>query len=366
MGYLVDVDAFEGFRRLENVLENSSYNSQIRQLRILAEAVLTRYDVGNARLSLLSHRKDTVFRVNSYARADWTGLDVAKSQESRFVLHLCDPDGLDQQMLHSELQWLSALRRDTDLLVPEPVLTRDGAAIVSVQVEDVKEERVCVLLRWVPGRSVDSGLSPTLFERVGLFMARLHQHARYFVPPSDFSRPSWHWETVIGDQTILDPDFAATHCDDLITGHEYRLLSEVAARARDELELLPQSADHYGLIHGNFQQANYLFYRGDISAIDFQQCGWNYYLFDIAITFDGIAGRPDEDALRQAFWRGYKRVRALPTRYEELVSIFTALRLIAHLNVLFRSDDRAVRALISKDFPLAFEQLQQRFSTHAR
>jgi Ser/Thr protein kinase RdoA (MazF antagonist) len=351
---------------LEIALENSSYNSQIRQLRILAEAALTRYDIGNARLSLLSHRKDTVFRVNSYARAGWTGLEAEKTEESRFVLHLCDPDGLDVQMLRSELQWLSALRRDTDLFVPEPVQTRDGKAIFSVQVEDVKEERICVLLRWVPGRSVDSGLSPTLLERVGLFMARLHQHARYFVPPSDFIRPSWHWETVIGDETILDPDFAATHCDDLITGHEYRLLSEVAERARDELEMLPQTADHYGLIHGNFQQANYLFYRGDISAIDFQQCGWNYYLFDIAVTFSGIADRLDAEVLRQAFFRGYKRVRALPARYEELVNVFTALRLIEHLNVLFRSHDNAVRTLIPKDFPLALDQLQQNFSTHAR
>ena len=138
-------------------------------------------------------------------------------------------------MLNSELQWLSALRRDTDLLVPEPVSTRDGEAIVSVRVEDVKEERVCILLRWVPGRSIDTGLSPTLFERVGLFMARLHQHAKYFVPPGDFIRPSWDWEAILGDETILDPDFAATHCDDLITGHEYRLFSEVAERAHDEL-----------------------------------------------------------------------------------------------------------------------------------
>lgn len=347
-------------------MENSSYNSQIRQLRILAEAALTRYDIGNARLTLLSHRKDTVFRVNTYSRSGWVGSDTEKAEEGRFVLHLCDPAGLDSQMLRSELQWLSALRRDTDLFVPEPVLTRDDEAIVTVQVEDVIEERICVLLRWVPGRSVDSGLSPTLFERVGLFMARLHQHARYFVPSSDFVRPSWHWETVIGDETILDPDFATTHCDDLITGHEYRLLSEVAERARDELERLPLTADHYGLIHGNFQQANYLFYRGDISAIDFQHCGWNYYLFDIAVTFDGIAHRLDADALRQAFFRGYKRVRVLPAHYEELVSIFTALRLIEHLNMLFRSRDSAVRALIPKDFPFALDQLQQRFSTHAR
>lgn len=348
-------------------MENSSYNSQIRQLRILAEAALTQYDIGNARLSLLSHRKDTVFRVTAYPRSSWTGSNaLAQAEEGRFVLHLCNPDGLDYKMLNSELQWLSALRRDTDLFVPEPVSTRDGEAMVSVRVEDVKEERVCILLRWVPGRSINSGLSPTLFERVGLFMARLHQHAKYFVPPGDFIRPSWNWEAVLGDETILDPDFAATHCDDLITGHEYRLFSEVAERAHDELNLLPPTADYYGLIHGNFQQTNYLFYRGDISAIDFGQCGWNYYLFDIAVTFSGISGRIDEELLRNAFFRGYKRIRALPARYEEIIGVFAALRIIEHLNVLFRSKDPTVRALVPKDFPFALDWLSQRFGVHAR
>ena len=64
-------------------------NSQIRQLRILAEAALTQYDIGNARLSLLSHRKDTVFRVTSYPRSGWTGSNaLVQAEEERFVLHL--------------------------------------------------------------------------------------------------------------------------------------------------------------------------------------------------------------------------------------------------------------------------------------
>ncbi|GER90220.1 homoserine kinase [Dictyobacter vulcani] len=326
-------------------MKNSSYNSQIRQLRILAEAALTQYDIGSARLTLVSHGDHAVFRVTSYTKAGLiTPESTPQTDNGRFALHLWWLDGFARSLWLSELQWLQALRRETELLVPEPVLNRAGAWMQTVQVEDIEQECICILLRWVPGRSIDSGLTPTLFERVGTFMARLHQCARTFVPPSDFVRPRWDWQQVLGEQTVLDPDFASTHCDGLIGDREYQILSDVAELSRDELKSIPTTADYYGLIHGNLQQNNYFFYKGHVSAIDFHNCNWNYYLFDIAITLSGIAGRSDEEQLRKAFFRGYGSVRKLPEQYEKWWRIFAALRLIEHINILFLSNDPGRRA----------------------
>ncbi|GCE30901.1 homoserine kinase [Dictyobacter alpinus] len=328
-------------------MENSSYNGQVRQLRILAEAALTQYDIGSARLTLMSYGDHAVFRVSAYTKPGLSVFETGgQTDDDRFALHLCRSEGFDRPLWNSELQWLLTLKSETDLLVPEPIEARDGALMVKVRVEDIEQECICMLMRWVPGRSIDSGLTPTLFERVGTFMARLHQCARTFVPPENFVRPHWSWQHIVGPDTVLDPDFASTHCNGLIGGREYRLFSEVAERTRDELAIIPTTPDYYGLIHGNFRQESYFFYKGNVSAIDFHKCAWNYYLFDISIALSGISGRSDEERLRQAFFHGYERVRKLPEHYEKWWRVFTALRLIEHINFLFQSDDPVKRASV--------------------
>ncbi|GLV53780.1 homoserine kinase [Dictyobacter sp. S3.2.2.5] len=340
-------------------MDTANYNSQVRRLRILAEAALTHYEIGSARLTLLSPGAHSIFRVAAYARPGMnTANDVAGSGDGRFALHLFRKEGFDRVLWNSELQWLSALKRDTDLLVPEPIAARDGALMPEVRIEDVEEECVCLLLSWMPGRSVDSGLSPTLFERVGIFLARLHQHSRQFVPPEDFVRPRWDWQQACEDDTVLDPDFATTRCDGLITGREYRIFSEVTERAREEFSAIPAGPDSYGLIHGNLRQDCYLFYKGEVCAIDFHKCCWSYYLVDLSITLDGVAGRQDEDLLRHAFLRGYERVRPLPEQHERWLRLFEAIRLIEHLNFIFRSDDPALRATASSQLAFVLDWLQ--------
>ena len=47
---------------------------------------------------------------------------------------------------------------------------------------------MCVLLRWVPGRFVDDGLTPSHLERVGAYMARLQNSGAQFRPPDGFVR----------------------------------------------------------------------------------------------------------------------------------------------------------------------------------
>src|SRR5690349_16431923 len=114
-------------------LENLSYNSQIRQLRILGEAALTHYDIGGARLSLLAHRDNTVFRVTVSRRPNRLEEDpFDRLDDNRFVLRICDRSGPSIEILQSELLWLAALRRETDLVVPEPVPTRNGSLVVEV------------------------------------------------------------------------------------------------------------------------------------------------------------------------------------------------------------------------------------------
>ncbi|GCE16145.1 phosphotransferase enzyme family protein [Tengunoibacter tsumagoiensis] len=348
--------------------EQVNYTSQLRQMRILAEAALTHYDLGTVRLSLLAHRGNTIFRVTAMnrQRVFEEGEESVLPESGRFVLRLCDPSSLEMPMLQSELIWLAALRREAELVVPEPVFTRTGELVFKVMVEDVSEVRYAMLFRWVEGRFVDGGLSPSLLERVGTFMARLHQHARYFTPPAGFIRPRWEWEQTFGRAIFFEPSLIDSPHQKLITPKVQHLLHTTCEWLREELQSLPRDPDNYGLIHFDLQQENYLFHQGEVRAIDFNDCCWNYYLFDIAITLGGIAGRPDEQAMRKTFFKGYKRIRALPAHYEERLHIFTAITIMKRMHYLWTSSTPTTQAAFPAYLQFASEHLPQLMNPKVR
>jgi Ser/Thr protein kinase RdoA (MazF antagonist) len=370
-------------------IENLSHGGQIRRLRELAEAALAYYELGNARISLLSRRESSVFQVIATPVMRRTLPEMESSDEdydyeegeegsgdeeeeeakrkeeqdsqieegrveiayvlepveppvrTRYTLRLYTENNTSSAMILSELQWLLALRRDTGLFVPEPVAARNGELLTEVQIEGSPSAVRCVLFRWVEGRFVDAGLTPVHLERVGVLMARMHHHARTYSPPSGFTRPRWDWRWLFGETSVINPEFVA-RCPtvDALSDREHKILEATAQKIEEEMQSLPEDAENYGLIHYDLQQTNYLFYRDEARAIDFEDCCFGYYLFDMAITLTSLMGRSGEQAMREAFFRGYASMRLLPPRYEERLQGFTAMRLIKRANYLLRSTDR--------------------------
>ena len=88
-----------------------------------------------------------------------------------------------------ELAREAALRRETGLVVPEPVVARDGSLVQTVAVDGMPEARHCVLFRWVEGHFLRARPTWRPLRQAGAFLARLHEHAERFIPPKGFTRP---------------------------------------------------------------------------------------------------------------------------------------------------------------------------------
>ncbi len=100
---------------------------------------------------------------------------------------------------------------------------------------------------------------------------------------------------------------------------------ELVRRAQRELGTGP---DVFGLIHSDLHQENYLFHRGRVRAIDFDDCGWGHFVYDLAVTLSELQHLPDAAALRAGLLRGYRTVRPLPPEHERYVEVFSALRVL--------------------------------------
>jgi Ser/Thr protein kinase RdoA (MazF antagonist) len=288
---------------------------QLGRLRRLGEEALRAYDLTPSRLVPLAHEENT-----SFLAIDGRG--------DRYVLRIHRVSGTPFHPprtvaeVRSETAWLSTIRRETDLVVPEPVAAANGSLLTVAEADGVPGSRTCVLFRWHPGRFLDGGLTSTHLERVGRFMARLHEHALHFEPALDFQR----WR--IGDTTGAVATYIAATVGAAFGPRGRGIAEDVIASTQRVQRELGTDREVYGLIHADLHQDNYFFHQGQVRAIDFDDCGWGHFAYDLAVTLSEVRTRPDFVALQAALLRGYREARLFPVEHEPHLETFYRLRLL--------------------------------------
>lgn len=290
----------------------ASHRAQVLRLRKLAAAALTRYDIEVEDLTTLLHLENTTFRV------------VAGEE---YVLRINRPNHRTKAQINSEAMWLTAIRDDTDLVVPEPMPDRDGNIVTVAGARGVPEERCCILFRRVEGQFYRDRLSPVALERVGRFAARLHEHAQSFEPPESFTRQNVGFgdEAEPGEMMKVISkglvDGAA-----IIAPHDLATFTLARHTLQEAIDEMGTNERVFGLIHADLHHGNYLFHGQEVRAIDFDDCGWGHFLYDLAVTQWYLQARPDFQALRQAHLEGYSSIRPLDEEQLSQISTFNAAR----------------------------------------
>ena len=304
--------------------ETLTHRGQLRRLRRLAFETLRDYAIDEPRLTALQHGDNTTFRVDS-------------ASGDRYVLRIHRPTRRTVQEIRSEMVWLTFLRQETELVVPRPVPRYDGDLITVAGVEGVPEPRTCVLLRWLPGRFVNKGLTPSHLERVGAFMARLHLSTARFDPPADFSRgrldnlygkPQGISEA-LARQKVGNPEDEETaihQVTEACSPEDGARVEKLIGKIRQAQRAIGQGTETFGLIHGDLHQENYFFHRGQVRAIDFDDCGYGHHLYDLAVTTYEVSWRADAASLRAGLLAGYRSIHPLSLEHEQYLQTFMDLR----------------------------------------
>jgi Ser/Thr protein kinase RdoA (MazF antagonist) len=109
---------------------------------------------------------------------------------------------------------------------------------------------------------------------------------------------------------------------------ELAVFTAAAQRVHTTTQELGESRDVFGYIHADLHQWNYLFHGEEVRAIDFDDCGWGYFAYDMAVTLSYLEDWYTFPALQDAFLAGYQRVRPLPKHYAEYLGVFRAARVL--------------------------------------
>ena len=247
---------------------------------------------------------------------------VAAPGGASFILRLHRPGYQSPAAIESELAWIEALRRAGDVPVPAPVAGRDGRLVQTLA------DRHGVLFADQPGREPrpDEELEE-LFRVLGAYAARMHNHVQGFPLPPGFVRPVWDAGAIL-DAGGLWGDWRRAPG---VAGPVRQGLAALEARLRVDLGAYGTAPDRFGLIHADMRLANVLVGGAAPRVIDFDDCGFGWFVYDLAAALSFYEHRPEAAAWRAAWLAGYRRERALAERDLAMVEPMILLRRMALL-----------------------------------
>jgi Ser/Thr protein kinase RdoA (MazF antagonist) len=225
-----------------------------------------------------------------------------------------------EQEIASELTWMDALRAEAGVRTPRVVPAADGQRVVTVSQDD-RTARHCVRFEFLPGTEPGAEPGGQLtgghFEELGEITARMHRHARGWARPAGFTRFHWDYAAAFGDRARW-----GRWQDGIGVGPaERHVLARLDDALRARLKAFGQGPERYGLVHADTRLANLLVHQGSVSVIDFDDCGFSWYLYDLGTTVSFFEHSPEVPGLVDSWLTGYRRVGRLPA--EDAAEIWT-------------------------------------------
>ena len=279
------------------------------RLREAAQQAVAPFGFDAHEVELVSHYVNTVFRLTT--------------ESGDYAVRIHRARGRGTTQVAGEVAWLDALAGEADIRVPGVRRTLDGKAVVSVSIPEKGRTFPVTVVDWLPGQPIGGQKGSHHFEELGRMTAVLHRHARTWRLPVGFDRPTYDRRSVFGE---VVPDRIA----EVVGAVSGKVVNEALAALERQLqevqEVLGTGTDVFGLVHGDLSFGNVLFDGERASPIDFDDCGFGYYLHDLAVPLAGAFGSQGFAERYHAFLRGYRQVSPLPCDLLVHVPVFVGLR----------------------------------------
>lgn len=233
-----------------------------------------------------------------------------------------------RRAIEGELAWLKALDADGVIETAPVYVGQNGKEIQKNYINGLETPRMMTLFHFVEGvppdetRDMNEG-----FQELGAIAARCHNHVLSWRKPPGFERLVWDAKAIFGANARWGDWRDAPE----VTPKIAQVLERVEKTLCLRLGAFGKAADRYNLIHADMRLANLLVHQGKTRLIDFDDCGWGWFLYDFAAAISFIEDDPRVPTLQEAWVRGYRSVRVMSAEEEGEIKSFVMLRRMALL-----------------------------------
>ena len=254
---------------------------------------------------------------------NWTYRIDEPGEGRTFALRVHRPGYHTSEEIESELDWIDALRGEDVVETAHAVANPDGNRVTQLATPGLGERNV-VLFEWLSGEMPEPEGKDLLggFRTLGAVSARMHGHAQRWSRPASFRRFAWDYDTTLGSSGHW-----GRWQDGLGLGpEELDVLGRLDAAIQGRLEAYGRGPERFGLVHADIRLANLLVDGPHVRVIDFDDCGFSWFMYDFATTVSFFEDHPHVPELKDAWVDGYRSVAALAPADEAELDTFVMLR----------------------------------------
>ncbi|AOC90154.1 phosphotransferase enzyme family protein [Bacillus amyloliquefaciens] len=259
--------------------------------------------------------------------------EIVKDNQA-YILKITHTIRRTPEYILGEMEWLYHLTKG-GLSAAKPIPSLNGR-----DVEEVPDGKGGAFLLRVyekaPGRKVEeSDWNGTLFYELGKYTGNMHRLTKsYRLSDPKYKRQEWDEEEQLKLRKYVPED--------------QHLVFERADVLMEELRKLPKNQENYGLVHADLHHGNFNWDNGKITAFDFDDSGYNWFVNDISILLYNILWYPvipyeDKAAFTEEFMthfmKGYKEENDLDPVWLEKIPDFLRLRHMLIYGLLHQAFD---------------------------
>jgi len=186
-----------------------------------------------------------------------------------FILRIASANHRSKEETQSEIDFLLFLK-ENGVSVSSPLKGLDGEYVYAIN--EHNEKWIVSAFEIAKGKDFRSRSNDTdiRFYEAGRMLGKIHKYSKIYSPSNPNPRRQWYESQHLVKASNLFEEY----------DHQLKVKFDEFI---DQMNKLPKTNDSYGLIHGDYLFSNYFFNGNNITVIDFDECEYSWFIYDIAV-----------------------------------------------------------------------------------
>ena len=310
-------------------MNSKQINFSLKTDYLICQKALQQYDITEYKTRLLWKGMNTTFLIHDQ-----------KNVNNQYVLRVSPKGWLNVEYINTEAKVIEYLNNFDDISTSK-IIRNSAGELISVISLSKQAVQVTALFERISSPFYKDILGEEELKSIGRDIAKLHNHLFNFSESNKLARPTWDYNGIFGIGGILDYSKISNY----LSEEQQQYCLKALKYLKIKLDKIKINRNNFGFIHGDTYYQN-IYRNGNKNGfIDFDMCGWGYYLNDI-YSFYWPEKQLELCSPNKLVIEGYGSVRPLPDYYDQFEHVFCILQHLKNICWIYSRNDIVNSTLI--------------------